>query len=184
MLNERENKSVAQVAQALPVELATDMALQAAVTETVNPLADHVVEAPPIKLEASLLNLDGAVEVSNGNGVTGMAGQIANYLRGYDFSIRRITNARHFRFNESVILYRKGYLPMAQRLAMTIPGTQIIKPIDSLGRVSIGVRLLLGKDLMNMPFPENYALNTPGSLMEAVQPAGPAIRIPTIQVVD
>lgn len=181
MLNDRENKSVAQVAQSLPVTPPANMSLQSAVTETEKRLAYHVVEAPSIKLEASLPNLDGAIEVSNGNGVTGMAGQIANYLRGYDFSIRRITNARHFHFNESVILYRKGYLPMAEQLAMAIPGTQEIKLIDSLGRVSIGVRLLLGKDLMNMPFPENYALNTPDSRM---QPVLPAIRITSIKTVN
>lgn len=100
-----------------------------------------------------------AVEVSNGNGVTGMAGRSAEYFRAYGFNIRRITNAKNFRFNDSVIFYREGYLQVAKELARVIPGAQNLEKVDSLGRASIGVRVLLGKDLVNVRFPEGYTQN-------------------------
>ncbi|MBM9603820.1 LytR C-terminal domain-containing protein [Desulfopila inferna] len=105
---------------------------------------------------APLTLADVAFEVSNGNGVTGMAGRSADYLRDHGFSIRRITNADHFRFTESIIYYRKGYLQAAQELAGVIPGAQDLREVEDLGRSYIGVRLLLGRDLINMHFPDDY----------------------------
>lgn len=101
----------------------------------------------------------GAVEVSNGNGVTGMARRSADYLRGYGFDIRRITNAKHFRFDYSMIYYKKGYLQLAKELAKVIPGAQNLEKVDALGRESLGVRILLGRDLVKMKFPEGHAGN-------------------------
>ena len=108
---------------------------------------------------AILRKSDGAVEVSNGNGVTGMARKSAAYFRGHDFNVRRITNAKHFRFTDSVIFYREGYLQVAKKLAMVIPGFQEMEKVESLGRATIGVRVLLGKDLVGMQFPGGYAQN-------------------------
>lgn len=97
------------------------------------------------------------VEVSNGNGVTGMAGRSAELLRDYGFSVRRITNARSFQFSESSVFYREGYQKEARDLADFLPGDQHIQKVDSLGRSSIGVRVLLGNDLVVLDFPERYA---------------------------
>jgi tetratricopeptide (TPR) repeat protein len=96
------------------------------------------------------------IEVSNGNGVTGMAGKSAVFFRGYGFNIRSITNAENFRFRESIIYYKEGYLPLAKELVAIIPGAQNLKKVDSFANASIGVRLLLGRDLVNMHFPESY----------------------------
>ncbi len=109
------------------------------------------------RIQASENHSNGAVEVSNGNGVTGMAGRSADYFRGHGFNIRRITNAKNFYFDNSVIFYREGYLLVAKELARVIPGAQNIEKVDSLERASIGVRVLLGKDLANVRFPEGYA---------------------------
>lgn len=111
------------------------------------------------KVVAILRKSDGAVEVSNGNGVTGMARKSAAYFRAHDFNVRRITNAKHFRFVDSVIFYREGYLQVAKKLAMVIPGLQEMEKVESLGRASIGVRILLGTDLVAMQFPGGYAQN-------------------------
>ncbi len=108
---------------------------------------------------AILRKSNGTVEVSNGNGVAGMAQKSATYFRGYDFKVSRITNAEHFRFADSVIFYKEGYLQVAVKLAMVIPGFQEMEKVESLGRDSIGVRVLLGSDLVAMHFPDGYALN-------------------------
>jgi tetratricopeptide (TPR) repeat protein len=101
----------------------------------------------------------GAIEVSNGNGITGMASRSADFFHYYGFSIGRITNAEYFHFHDSTIFYREGYLQMAEELARITPGIQTIKKVDSLGRSSIGVRILLGRDLAKIQFPEGYAHN-------------------------
>lgn len=98
-----------------------------------------------------------AIEVSNGNGATGMAGRSADFLRGRGFKVRSITNAKHFRFEESIIFYKEGYLEVAKELATIIPGAQNLEKVESMGKASIGVRVLLGRDLVVMRFPEGVA---------------------------
>jgi tetratricopeptide (TPR) repeat protein len=107
-----------------------------------------------------------AIEVSNGNGVTGMAGRSADYFRSCGFTVRRITNAKYFHVHDSIIFYREGYLQMAEELAKVTPGAQSLEKVDSFGRPSIGVRILLGKDLVNMQFPEGYARSLEWSKLE------------------
>jgi tetratricopeptide (TPR) repeat protein len=95
------------------------------------------------------------IEISNGNGVTGMAGRSAEFFREYGFNIRSITNAENFRFQESIIYYKDGYLPVAKELVAIIPGAQNLKKVDSFAKASIGVKVLLGRDLVGMHFPES-----------------------------
>jgi len=146
----------------LPSKIADGLALTAGTGETGDKTKISLAPEPTIKIDvrsskaASLNFTNVAFEVSNGNGVTGMAGRSADYLRDNGFSIRRITNADHFQFAESIIYYRKGYLQAAQKLAGAIPGAQDLKEVDDLGRSYIGVRLLLGRDLVKMHFPDDY----------------------------
>lgn len=111
----------------------------------------------PIQIRTEHASLHGVVEVSNGNGVSGMAHRSAGLLRSYGFTVGRITNADHFNFHHSIIFYREGHLQAAQELAQVIPGTPEMKKTDFLGRETIGVRLLLGRDLIQAGFPEEYA---------------------------
>jgi tetratricopeptide (TPR) repeat protein len=108
----------------------------------------------------------GAIEVSNGNGVIGMAGRSADYFRGLGFTVGRITNAKDFQFEESVILYREGHLQLAKELATVLPGAQNIEKAGSFERATIGVKILLGKDMVSMQFPQGYALNPDNSGFE------------------
>ena len=98
-----------------------------------------------------------AIEVSNGNGVEGMAPRSAVYFKEQGENIRRITNAKHFGFKNSIVFYREGYLPEAYKIALMVPGYQEMKQVDSLGRPEITVKLLLGKDMASLHFPESMA---------------------------
>ncbi len=109
--------------------------------------------------EPAFAFLNGFIEVSNGNGVAGMAVRSSEFLRYYGFSIGRITNAENFHFYDTTIFYREGYLQVVKELVSVIPGVQAIEKVDSLGRSSIGVRIILGKDLARMQFPEGYVRN-------------------------
>lgn len=94
------------------------------------------------------------VEISNGNGVTGMAKKGAAYLRKLGFSVKRITNAPQFTVQDTKIYYRDGCLALAESVAKVIPGSQEFERVNDLGRAGVGVRLTLGGDMVNIRFPE------------------------------
>jgi len=86
------------------------------------------------------------IEVSNGNGVTGMARKVAGYLEGEGYYSARQTNQKPFHVASSQVQYRSGYREQAQSLALTLPGQPGITQTDGL-RGDISVRILLGKDI-------------------------------------
>ncbi|WP_419176056.1 LytR C-terminal domain-containing protein [Desulfosediminicola sp.] len=108
------------------------------------------------KSQALYQKTETGVEVSNGNGVTGMARRSSELFVDYGFKVRRITNARNFQFDDSVIYYRDGYFGVAEELSHFIPGDQKLEQVDSLGRAAIGVRVLLGNDMVMLDFPEHF----------------------------
>ncbi len=118
------------------------------------------------------------IEVSNGNGITGMAGKSANYFRDHGFIVGRLTNAKDFHFQESIIYYKEGYFEVAKELARITPGMQNMEKVDSFGRPSIGVRILLGRDLVNAQFPDklpreyHYALSESAPHIDSLSKAG------------
>ena len=141
----------------------------------IEPPAREIVLAPPQDAEVVHLSVENnkkiavsapvvalpvpvnvAVEVSNGNGTTGMAKRSADFLRGHGFTVRSITNAKHFRFEESVIYYKEGFLQAAKDLAAIIPGAQNLEEVETLAKTSVSVKVVLGKDLVTIRFPEYY----------------------------
>jgi tetratricopeptide (TPR) repeat protein len=113
--------------------------------------ASHMAPVPepsvqPLDLGAFPLGV--RLEISNGNGINHMARNVGTYLieRGYDPP--RLTNADHFAYEKSVIFYRDGLLAMASDVASHLPGWQEMEKVDHLERSTIGVKLLLGRDLI------------------------------------
>lgn len=86
------------------------------------------------------------IEVSNGNGVTGMAKKVANFLDGEGYSGSRLTNQKSFQMPTSRVQYRSGYREHAQSLAQTLPGNPAVEQADDL-RTDISIRVILGKDM-------------------------------------
>ncbi|MBZ0093769.1 MAG: tetratricopeptide repeat protein [Sulfuricella sp.] len=86
------------------------------------------------------------IEVSNGNGVTGMARKVAGFLGGEGYSRARLTNQKPFQVTSSQVLYRSGYREQAQSLVSTLPGKPGIAQADNL-RGDITIRVVLGKDV-------------------------------------
>lgn len=100
------------------------------------------------------------IEVSNGNGISGMAGRSAEYFKSLGFTVGRITNAASFTFASSKIYYKEGYLGIAKAVAWLVPGPQEFEQVEDLGRLGIGVRLLLGRDMAAIRFQENLSRKT------------------------
>lgn len=86
------------------------------------------------------------IEVSNGNGVAGLARKVAGFLDGEGYSGARLTNQKPFRVLSSQVQYRSGYREQAQSLVSTLPGHSALVQTNDL-RGDISIRVVLGKDL-------------------------------------
>lgn len=113
------------------------------------------VEAVPIQEVAAhtvhaALQLPGNVvariEVSNGNGITGMAKVVGGFLRDKGFRATRLTNQKSYGQEMTQVEYRAGFLAEAERLRASLPGEANLVETKDL-RKDIAVRLILGKDI-------------------------------------
>ncbi len=87
------------------------------------------------------------VEISNGNGVTGAAKKMAQYLRSKGIPVYRLTNADHFNHEETCIFFGKGWLNHAQALMEALPDGHRASLVE-MDQHAEKIRLLLGKDLV------------------------------------
>jgi Tfp pilus assembly protein PilF len=86
------------------------------------------------------------LEVSNGNGITGLAKRVAGRLAELGVIDARLTNQRPFEQGETEIQYRDGYAAEAAAFADKLQRKVGVVPSKRLAS-HIHVRLVLGKDL-------------------------------------
>lgn len=86
------------------------------------------------------------IEISNGNGVTGMAKKVADAIGTEGFLKVRLTNQQSFQVASSQVSYRSGYREQAQSLASTLPGYPRVAQTNNL-RGDIDIKVVLGKDM-------------------------------------
>ncbi|OIQ92641.1 hypothetical protein GALL_253790 [mine drainage metagenome] len=91
------------------------------------------------------------IEVSNGNGETGMAAHVAAELAGAGLPVRRLTNRKPYTHRVSRIVYRAGWRAAALRLRAALPGDVLVEPAHAPLRRDIDLRLLLGRDMLPAP---------------------------------
>lgn len=87
------------------------------------------------------------VEVANGNGVTGAAGKVGQFLRDQGYPTARLTNQRPFQVRMTQIQYREGYQAEAQILQASLPDAHELVQRNDM-RTGVSVRLVLGKDMV------------------------------------
>ena len=88
------------------------------------------------------------IEVSNGNGVNGMARRVASYLRKKGFTVARLNNANSFDHVTTKILYYNGYLQDVHRVLQEIPAQLDARNIIELQRLGNRIKILIGKDMI------------------------------------
>ena len=88
------------------------------------------------------------IEVSNGNGVNGMAGRLGSYLRGKGFEVTRLANANSFSHEKTKIFYYNGHLQDVQRLLQEVPNHIDTKHIIELKQKGNRLKILIGKDMI------------------------------------
>jgi Flp pilus assembly protein TadD len=130
---------VAVAAAPVPVVAPHPVAVAAAPAPAVTPQPVPVAVAAAVPATAAP-----RLEISNGNGVTGLAKRYRSVLGKLGILASRITNARPFHQQASVIQYRPGFAAQAANLQSTLPGRTALQQSATLTHAD--VRLLLGKD--------------------------------------
>jgi tetratricopeptide (TPR) repeat protein len=94
----------------------------------------------------AILGRDG-VEISNGNGVPGMAKDVGGFLKQQGFKVVRLTNADHFKYEKASVYYRGDAEITALRIKGAIPGITQMKKVGGFDRDNVQVKVIVGKDL-------------------------------------
>ena len=89
------------------------------------------------------------IEISNGNGASHMARDIAEYLKAKGFNVVRLTNADNFNHAEGSIVFEKEYEELAGKIAGAIPHIKDVKQTGKLDRPNVKVKIVVGKDLVS-----------------------------------
>lgn len=112
-------------------------------------------------------NMSGCmIEIANGNGVVGMANRGAGFLRNHGFTVRRIINAPHFNYSKSTILFQEGFQDVAQAMADILPGQQTVELQPPSPHAVSAIRLIVGKDMAAIRFPQQVAQENDGKNMK------------------
>jgi hypothetical protein len=72
-----------------------------------------------------------SVLVLNGNGAAGAAATAAAVVHDKGYTVGAVGNAQRSDFTRSVVMYRKGFKPEAERLARDV-GVKVVGPLDGL----------------------------------------------------
>jgi len=129
----------AEPVRVVATEVTTEVATKAATegsTAMVHP-------APVAQTDFLRLHL----EVSNGNGVIGMARKVSNFLQESGYAKAHLTNRKPFAVQTTQIQYRSGYQAEAEQLRTSLPGYTGMVQSNSL-RADINLRVVLGRDMM------------------------------------
>ena len=86
------------------------------------------------------------IEVSNGNGVTGMARNVATQLSNAGFGQARLTNHPTFKQTQTEIYHRGSAHELAEKITQLLPGQIKLIESDDL-REDINLKILLGQDI-------------------------------------
>jgi tetratricopeptide (TPR) repeat protein len=110
----------------------------------------HAVPLPPLPQQQprAMPTRSFKLEVSNGNGVLGLAKRVAGRLTGAGVPTARLTNRRPFNQTTTEVEYREGYAAEAAALAAKLQHPVQVKRSERLAS-HIDVRLVLGRDVLS-----------------------------------
>jgi hypothetical protein len=132
------------VKQRVAAETETPRPAAVVVKAAVAPLAPAARVTPPAPVHESRL------ELSNGNGVTGMAARLRSWLSTQGVKTSRLTNDLPYNQPQTVIQYRHGHEQAAMQIAQALPAAtaQTSERSDLSSRTD--VRVLIGRDWVQM----------------------------------
>jgi hypothetical protein len=90
------------------------------------------------------------IDIINGNGAYRMARNLGRYFEARGFNIQRLSNADHFRYPRTQILYNHGQRQDARTLAHVLFGPGTEWELRDNGRATGPVTLLIGRDIAGL----------------------------------
>ncbi|MDH5553539.1 MAG: tetratricopeptide repeat protein [Nitrosomonas sp.] len=96
--------------------------------------------------QTPMLSKDVRIEVSNGNGVTGMAKKVSNFFQKNGFSKARLTNHQTFTQPQTTIYYQSGNQEQANQINQMLPKQVNVLENNNL-HANVQVKVLLGQDI-------------------------------------
>lgn len=118
----------------------------AGVTAHALPMPELVNPILPMPVAATSVRREFRLEVSNGNGVTGMAKQMSQILNRKGIPVHRLTNQEPYGQTNTQIEYREGFELEAMKLKESLRGFAIVARTDK-PRQLVDIRIILGKDI-------------------------------------
>jgi tetratricopeptide (TPR) repeat protein len=100
------------------------------------------------------------IEVSNGNGVNGMARRLGSYLRKKGFKVTRAENANSFDHEKTKVIYYSGHAQDVSKLLKELPGHYDKWDIIELEHSGNHIKIIIGKDMI----PYSSVISSAGSL--------------------
>lgn len=88
------------------------------------------------------------IEISNGNGVDGMANRLGSYLREKGFKIAQIKNANSFDHETTKIIYYSRHAQDVFMLLQELPGDFDKRNIIELEHSGNHIKIIIGKDMI------------------------------------
>ncbi|WP_151446948.1 LytR C-terminal domain-containing protein [Lacisediminimonas profundi] len=110
------------------------------------------------------------LEISNGNGSTGLAAKVNRLLIADGLPKARLSNAAPYRQQETVIQYRAGFEQQARTLGRRFSSALTVVDSRAL-RTGVDVRLLIGKDATGSGGWYEVVSNTPNTQQKSVRQA-------------
>jgi len=110
--------------------------------ETVKQMEDSLSDFDVLKDEKLVVSL----EIQNGTARNGLAGRTAEIFKSYGYQISSIKNADSTRYEDTVILDKKGDPAAVQRVANLIKCTKIHTEVDRNRDETVDIIVILGKD--------------------------------------
>ncbi|NLM52037.1 MAG: LCP family protein [Firmicutes bacterium] len=95
-------------------------------------------------IEATIPKRQITVEVLNGCGVPGAAGEVAEMLQGEGFAVKRTGNADHFNYERSQVISRTSNIDVAKEVAILVANAQLLK--DEISESDVLVTVIVGKN--------------------------------------
>jgi Flp pilus assembly protein TadD len=103
------------------------------------------LEAVPLVMPVRAAAPVSPLEISNGNGVPGMAARVGRWMASQGLPATRLSNQLPFAQQHTVVQYRSGQEALAQRVARSLPAAASAQTAPTAGLRS-DVRVVLGRD--------------------------------------
>lgn len=149
--NHHEKSQIESIAAPLATPAAAPLATPVTASLTLSPVELNPIEGNHAENTVPEKNSDAIahtkrIEVSNGNGVTGMARNIATFLERFGYDKTRLTNHSTFQQAETEIHYHPSAHKLAEQISQIMPNP--VKMVESNElREDTQLKLLLGKDI-------------------------------------